>query len=196
VCCRLLGVCVHEGQLHALTEVRLFLQVIASLYIAIVTLCLSCALFIYFKRVCTMMCDRFNCMCNRFMCTCVQYINTGSLEQLLADKSLPLSWTLRVSLAADIARGMRYLHSRGFMHRDLTSKVNSTFDLFLRKYRRYSGILIYFWCASAVLHLPADDVFMCVVCRIFLFRTGGNNQSDLYAVVADLGLATKIPDPL
>ncbi|XP_052357441.1 dual specificity testis-specific protein kinase 1-like, partial [Oncorhynchus keta] len=48
-------------------------------------------------------------------------IHQGNLEQLL-DSDQYLSWSVRMGLSLDIARGLQYLHSRGIFHRDLTSK--------------------------------------------------------------------------
>ena len=45
------------------------------------------------------------------------------MEQLISDKLRELSWPVRIRLACDVAKGLKYVHSRGIMHRDLTSKV-------------------------------------------------------------------------
>lgn len=60
-------------------------------------------------------------------CRWWQFVSRGSLERLIADKSHDLSWPLRIRLACDVAKGLKYVHGRGIMHRDLTSKVSAAF---------------------------------------------------------------------
>lgn len=50
-----------------------------------------------------------------------EYVSGGSLRALLHDSAEPLPWLQRLRLARDIAAGMRYLHSRDIVHRDLNS---------------------------------------------------------------------------
>lgn len=43
----------------------------------------------------------------------------GSLKTLLRSKGTTLSWQVRLQFAADAAGGLRYLHSVGYVHRDV-----------------------------------------------------------------------------
>ena len=70
------AVCVHEGQLHALTE----------------------------------------------------YIEGGTLEELILDSKTEISWSQRIQIGLHITSGLSYLHSKAMFHRDLTSK-----NIFMRK---------------------------------------------------------------
>lgn len=111
------------------------------------------------------------CVCDPFR---LQYINGGNLEQLLGSE-VYLSWSVRLSLALDIARGLRYLHSKGFFHRDLTSKVTPR------------------TCANRLrpIKTAAVTTSLCVCLQNCLVRWEGSMCS---AIVGDFGLAEKIPD--
>lgn len=56
---------------------------------------------------------------------CWQFINGGSLHDILCDDlTIDVSWDERIQIAQDVTSGMKYLHSKGIFHRDLTSRVS------------------------------------------------------------------------
>ena len=57
------------------------------------------------------------------ICLVTEFCTRGSLFDILQKKSLKLSWELRLKLAMDAARGMRFLHTHKptIIHRDLKS---------------------------------------------------------------------------
>lgn len=50
-----------------------------------------------------------------------EFIEGGTLKDLLQNKSLTLTWLQKVKMAKDISSGMAYLHSMDIIHRDLNS---------------------------------------------------------------------------
>jgi serine/threonine protein kinase len=46
----------------------------------------------------------------------------GTLKDVLLDARVELNWTMRLRMAGDIAKGVKYLHDQGTVHRDLKAE--------------------------------------------------------------------------
>ena len=51
----------------------------------------------------------------------MEFMEKGSLYQLLHDEKVELPWSLRWRLALEIGEGLAYLHGKKILHRDLKS---------------------------------------------------------------------------
>lgn len=49
----------------------------------------------------------------------LQYANQGNLREYLRRNFRLLQWTDKIMMALDIARGLKCLHARNIVHRDL-----------------------------------------------------------------------------
>jgi serine/threonine protein kinase len=54
----------------------------------------------------------------------LEYANEGHLRDYLKKKSISLKWNDKIQMALDITSGLKFLHSKEIIHRDL---VRDTF---------------------------------------------------------------------
>ncbi|CAB5215454.1 unnamed protein product [Rhizophagus irregularis] len=52
----------------------------------------------------------------------LEYANEGNLRKYLKKNFTSLKWTDKIQMALDITSGLKFLHSKGIIHRDLHSK--------------------------------------------------------------------------
>ena len=75
-----------------------------------------------------------------------QYIDGGTLEDLVQNLTVELPWSQRLGLGLNITHGLQYLHSQFIFHRDLTSK-----NIFIRNSRSsYTAIIGDFGLATKI----------------------------------------------
>lgn len=67
----------------------------------------------------------------------LEYANEGDLAHFMANNNGPLSLPLLKGLAKDILRGLAYLNTRGFVHRDIKPQN----ILLKREKRRVTAVL-------------------------------------------------------
>ena len=59
----------------------------------------------------------------------LQYANQGNLREYLKINFDLLKWNDKIQMALDIARGLKFLHSKKIIHRDLVIKNLNSFCL-------------------------------------------------------------------
>jgi serine/threonine protein kinase len=64
---------------------------------------------------------RFVGACEEPLCLVTEWVPLGSLHDLLIDSSIKITMKDVAKMALDTAYGMRYLHEKNFIHRDLKS---------------------------------------------------------------------------
>ena len=67
-----------------------------------------------------------------------EFMALGALKDLLADLDRAISWDCRQRIAEQVAQGMRYLHDKEIVHRDLKSDnvlLNEELDAKARQLR-------------------------------------------------------------
>ena len=86
-----------------------------------------------------------------------EFIDGGTLEDLIQNKSVELPWSSRIEIGLDVSQGLQYLHGQALFHRDLTSK-----NVFMRRnHKSFTAIIGDFGLATSI---PAQtDANTCVV---------------------------------
>lgn len=123
-----------------------------------------------------------------------EYLERGSLRDVLKDHAIHLPWWLRISFSVQLGRALLYLHTKGIMHRDIKSKnliVDSRWRLKLCDFglsraviddrpRRYSTCGTDDWLAPEIAlgreySFPSDVFSFGMVIFELIFRERPNN---------------------
>ena len=75
-----------------------------------------------------------------------EFIDGGTLEDLIQNLTVELPWTIRIEIGLNISQGLEYLHGQGIFHRDLTSK-----NVFMRtNHKSFTAIIGDFGLATRI----------------------------------------------
>ena len=111
----------------------------------------------------------------------MEYLEQGSLYNMLGDTDIPIAWTRRFSIAADIGKGLAYLHSQNILHRDLKS-LNILIDKFdVAKITDFGFAKVKLESSSTMTNNAQGGTVRWTAPELFLPNASANTASDIYS---------------